>query len=55
MRKCEFCGKNVEDDKPFFYIGYWDRYRKMTSVLHYHTQCFKEIAGEEYVKKIIKN
>jgi len=52
MRKCSHCEKEI-DKYPHVYIGVWENYRN-NSVIYYHVDCFKEVAGEEYMSELLK-
>jgi len=48
IKFCHHCEKPIEDPGEYFFIGYWDPGKKNTNTFHFHKECFKEIAGEEY-------
>jgi hypothetical protein len=51
MRNCAHCEQEIEK-YPHIYIGMWKDYRS-NSVVYYHVDCFKEVAGEEYIDQLM--
>jgi hypothetical protein len=51
MQICNLCQKEIIK-YPYIYVGMWENYRT-NSVIHYHIECFQELAGEEYIKNLL--
>jgi len=54
MYNCNSCNKPIKDGEEHFYIGYWYRNKVKSNVIHYHQECFEQIAGKEYAQRVIE-
>jgi hypothetical protein len=50
---CEQCKKIIEDES-YIFIGIWNNSTKSSSI-RFHVDCFRAVAGPEYVDKLVTN
>ncbi len=54
--KCIHCNKDIDVEvNSYYFVGSWDSAKKSSSVLKYHTECFKSIAGKKYLDLLNKS
>ena len=53
---CEYCGEDIKEIKEegmYVFLGMWDNAHNKSKVIRFHFECFRIIAGDEYLNKLI--
>lgn len=47
---CEHCHEEIKE--KYVFIGAWNTSRDLTTTLRFHIECFRAIAGSDYLIKL---